>query len=88
MLGFLLYSILKFFIIFEQGTPPFHLALGLTNYIPGPERGPNVFLCMCVQLCPALCNRMDCGLSGSSVHGMFQARILGWVAVSSSRGSS
>ena len=88
MLGFLLYSILKFFIIFEQGTPPFHLALGLTNHIPGPERGLNVFLCMCVQLCLTLCDPMDCGLSGSSVHGILQARILGWVAISSSRGSS
>ena len=31
---------------------------------------------------------MDCSLPGSSVHGIFQARILEWVAISSSRGSS
>ena len=31
---------------------------------------------------------MDCGSPGSSVHGIFQARILAWVATSSSRGSS
>ena len=31
---------------------------------------------------------MDCSPSGSSVHGIFQARILEWVAISSSRGSS
>ena len=31
---------------------------------------------------------MDCSLSGSSVHGIFQARILEWVAMPSSRGSS
>ena len=31
---------------------------------------------------------MDCRLPGSSVHGVFQARILEWVAISSSRGSS
>ena len=31
---------------------------------------------------------MDCSLSGSSVHGILQARILEWVAISSSRGSS
>ena len=31
---------------------------------------------------------MDCSLPGSSVHGMFQARILEWVAISSSKGSS
>ena len=32
-----------------------------------------------------LCNRMDCSMSGSSVHGIFQARILEWVAISFSR---
>ena len=35
-----------------------------------------------------LCNPMDCSLPGSSVHGIFQARILEWVAISSSKGSS
>ena len=33
------------------------------------------------QSCPTLCNPMDCGLPGSSVHGILQARILEWVAV-------
>ena len=41
-----------------------------------------------LQTSPTLCNRMDCSLPGSSVHGIFQARILEWVAMSSSRGSS
>ena len=40
------------------------------------------------QLCPTLCDPMDCNLPGSSVHGILQARILEWVAISSSRGSS
>ena len=40
------------------------------------------------QLCPTLCDPMDCNLPGSSVHGIFQARILEWVAISFSRGSS
>ena len=40
------------------------------------------------QLCPTLCDPMDCSLPGSSVHGIFQARILEWVAISFSRGSS
>ena len=40
------------------------------------------------QPCPTLCDPMDCSLPGSSVHGIFQARILEWVAVSFSRGSS
>ena len=38
--------------------------------------------------CPTLCSPMDCSLPGSSVHGTLQARILKWVAISSSRGSS
>ena len=40
------------------------------------------------QSCPTLCDPMDCSLPGSSVHGIFQARVLEWVAISSSRGSS
>ena len=40
------------------------------------------------QLCPTLCDPMDCSLPGSSVHGIFQARVLEWVAISFSRGSS
>ena len=33
------------------------------------------------QLCPTLCNPMDYSLSGSSVHGIFQARVLEWIAI-------
>ena len=33
------------------------------------------------QSCPTLCDPMDCSLSGSSVHGIFQARVLEWVAI-------
>ena len=40
------------------------------------------------QPCPALCDLMDCRLPGSSFHGIFQARILEWVANSFSRRSS
>ena len=40
------------------------------------------------QSCPTLCDPMDCNLRGSSVHGIFQARVLDWVAISFSRGSS
>ena len=35
-----------------------------------------------------LCDPMDCSLSCSSIHGIFQARVLEWIAISSSRGSS
>ena len=44
--------------------------------------------CVHSQSCPALCDPMDCSLPGSSVRGIFQARILEWVAVSYSNSSS
>ena len=34
---------------------------------------------MCAQLCLIVCSAIDCSLPGSSVHGIFQARILDWV---------
>ena len=40
------------------------------------------------QSCPTTCDPMDCSPSGSSVYRIFQARILEWVAISFSRGSS
>ena len=40
------------------------------------------------QSCPTLCDPMDCSLPGSSVHGIFQAIALEWIAISFSRGSS
>ena len=40
------------------------------------------------QSCPTLCNPVDCSLPGSSIHGIFQARVLEWGAISFSRGSS
>ena len=67
---------------------------------PGVTLGP--FVCLgqqlwslgtCVhakllQLCLTLCNPMDYSPPGSSVHGILQTRILEWVAMLSSRGSS
>ena len=43
--------------------------------------------CSVTQLCPTLCNPMDCSLPGSSVYGVFLERILEWVAISSSNNS-
>ena len=55
----------------------------------GEEMGKVVVVKVLIaQLCPTLCNPMDCSLPGSSVHGIFQARILEWVAIPFSRGSS
>ena len=60
---------------------------------PAPSPfGPNAeSACMhakSLQLCLYLCNRMDCSSPSSSVHRILQARILGCVAMPSSRGSS
>ena len=58
------------------------------------KRDSQWFSCFCVhaklllQSCPTLCGPMDCSLPGSSIHGILQARILEWVAMPSSRGSS
>ena len=41
-----------------------------------------------LQSCPTLCDPMDCSPPGSSVHEILQLRILEWVAIFSSRGSS
>ena len=40
------------------------------------------------QLCPTLCEAMDCSLPDSSIHGIFQSRLLEWVVISFSQGSS
>ena len=45
-------------------------------------------MCSVTQLCPTLCDPMNCSLQGASVHGIFQARILELVALSYSRVSS
>ena len=47
-----------------------------------------VVIVLVTQLCPTLCDPTDCSSPGSSVYGILQARILEWVAISFSRGSS
>jgi len=47
-----------------------------------------LFVFLCSQSCLTLCDPMDCSPPGSSVHGILQARILEWVAMPSSTGSS
>ena len=44
--------------------------------------------CSVPELCPTLCDSLDCSPLGSSVLGISQARVMEWVAISSSRGSS
>ena len=56
------------------------------------EKGKGLWLliwtCLVAQLCPTLCDPIDCSPPVSSVHGILQARILELFAISSSRGSS
>ena len=58
--------------------------------VMGTWRGPFSFsvLHLVVQWCLTLCDPMNCSPPGSSVLGIFQARIPEWVAMPSSRGSS
>ena len=53
----------------------------------GPAQLQSVCECSVTHMCPDLCGPVDCSLPGSSVLGISQARILEWVAISSSRGS-
>ena len=56
-------------------------------FLPSPTG--SMHLCaQSLQLCPTLWDAMNSSLSGSSVHGILRARILEWVAMASSRGSS
>ena len=43
--------------------------------------GLELVLCLVAQLCPTLCHPMNCSPPASSVHGIFQSRILEWVAL-------
>ena len=57
----------------------------------GPSKlPPNFYTVSCVRVCSeaSVCDPMDCSPPGSSVHGILQARILEWVTMPSSRGSS
>ena len=60
------------------------------NFLLSTHRGEEVEVkwSEVAQSCPTLCDLMDCSLPDSSVHGIFQARILEWVAISFSRGTS
>ena len=48
----------------------------------------SVFENVVAQSCLTLCDPMECSLSCSSIYGIFQARVLEWIAISFSRGSS
>ena len=78
---------LYIYIIYIYKYIPFHI---LFHYglLLNMNIDPYVIQLLVAQSCPTLCEPMDCSPPGSSVHGIVQARILEWVAVSFSRGSS
>ena len=83
---------------------PWKKAIGVYNCIYHPQemdffvwlsicfqklmRGARILLCLVAQSRLTLCDPMDCSPQGSSVHGILQARILEWVVIPFSRGTS
>ena len=65
-------------------TEDFNLILGFSAGCGSPNWSCVILV---TQWCPNLCNPMDCSQPGSSVHGIFQARIVEWVAISFSNWS-
>ena len=67
-----------------------HLPTRRRQVVTAASRLPSkcMHACSAAKPCPTLCNPMGCSPPGSPVHGIFQARILEWVAISSSRESS
>ena len=77
--------------LFRFLIPIIFLLSGTSLLTPIVYSVPFFFFLYCVthaQLCMTLCDPMDCSLPGSYVHGIFQAKILEWVAISYFRGSS
>ena len=64
--------------------------MGLLLHKEAPERSLPLpsYACLHALSCPTLCDPMDCSPPGSSVHRIFQTRILKWVSISYSKGSS
>ena len=50
-----------------------------TAYVNIGKKPSNILCAKSLQSCPTLCIPMGCSLPGSSVHGIFQARVLEWV---------
>ena len=77
-----------FLFVFISISLPFCSCRGVSWKAIRPFGGTGEVEVSVFQSWQTLCNLMDCGPPGSSVHGILQARILEWVAILSSRGSS
>ena len=75
-------------IIWDESGAKGHQGQKCNRRLPAQLKARNESVCSVAQSCPTLCNPVECGPPVSSVHGIFQARILEWVAISHSRRSS
>ena len=73
------------FVRWEEMPGHFCILMKSESFVPSLKY---VCVCLVTQSCPTLCNPLDCSPPGSSVNGILQARILQWVAISFSTGSS
>ena len=68
-----------------------YFALFSDAFVLPPLLSPHLYAwvhAQSLQSCPHLCDPMDCSPPGSSIHGILQARLLKWVSMPSSRGTS
>ena len=92
--------LLKLF-TWETNCHIYNILDGITSTLPGPQKWHllpvsnvttshplHIGCCLVTGSCPTLCDPMDYSPSDSYIHGIFKARLLKWVAISSSRGSS
>ena len=87
--AFLAYSLLDPFVLVILPPSILHFCLQKSAHVSKPSSNATSFIRpLCAQSRSTLGDPMDCSPPGSSVHRIFQARILEWVAISSSRGSS
>ena len=82
ILGQFLTSLLKDCLILKENVHVIWFCYSLTYYTL------DIMKSEVAQSCPTLCDPMDCSPTDSSIHGIFQARVLERVAISFSRGSS
>ena len=82
----------SFICLFFQILSPYRLSQNIEHsslcYKVGPYQLFHTWYCLVAKSCMTLCNPMNDSPPGSSVHGISQARILQWVAISPFRGSS
>ena len=80
----------QYFGKYDQGKRKKYISIGRGNDVSkmGEYEVPPASSVLDALLCPTLWNTKDCSLPGFSVHGIFQVRILEWVAIPFSRGFS